>query len=153
MNGFLQRLHRASFFSPSSRPDIRGGSPGSRPGPVFIYPPDRNGRIGCCFNTFQSQISRSVQWLKRLRRRRAAFHRLLVRRESKNIQSGDSQIINAPHLFVFRLICLLCHFLKNLKYSPPLSQCPLGSQRAPASMVRLSESPPSPGGRDPVGIP
>lgn len=57
MNGFLQRLHRASFFSPSSPADIRGGSPGSRTGPVFIYPPSRNGRIRCCFNTFQSQIS------------------------------------------------------------------------------------------------
>lgn len=58
MNGFLQRLHRASFFSPSSQADIRGGSPGSRPGSLFIYPPGRNGRIGCCFNTLKSQISR-----------------------------------------------------------------------------------------------
>lgn len=126
MNGFLQRLHRASFFSPSSQADIRGGSPGSRPGSVFIYPPGRNGRIGCCFNTFKSQISRQCPMAEKAETAKGggengAFRCLLVRRESKNIQSGDSLIINAPHLFVFRLICRLCHFLKNLKYPPAAS--------------------------------
>lgn len=47
--------------------------------------------------------------------------------KSKNIQSSDSLIINAPDLFVLRVICPLCHFPKNLKYP-----CPLGPHWAPA---------------------
>lgn len=38
MNGFLQRPYRASFFSPSSEADIRGGSPGSRQAKCFSIP-------------------------------------------------------------------------------------------------------------------
>lgn len=38
MNGFLQWPYRASFFSPSSEVDIRGGSPGSRQAKCFSIP-------------------------------------------------------------------------------------------------------------------
>lgn len=38
MNGFLQWPYRASFFSPSSEADIRGGSPGSRQAKCFSIP-------------------------------------------------------------------------------------------------------------------
>lgn len=38
MNGFLQWSYRASFFSPSSEADIRGGSPGSRQAKCFSIP-------------------------------------------------------------------------------------------------------------------
>lgn len=38
MNSFLQWPYRASFFSPSSEADIRGGSPGSRQTKCFSIP-------------------------------------------------------------------------------------------------------------------
>lgn len=111
-SGFTER----HSFRPHPRLTSEGEAQGDGPAQCLSIPPGRNGRIRCCFNTFQSQRSWQCPMAETAK---MAFRCLLVRRGSKNIQSGDSQLINVSHLFVVRLICPLCHFLKNLKYPPP----------------------------------
>jgi len=65
MNGFLQWLYRASFFSPSSEADIRGGSPGSLQAKCFSIPlvgVDVSGAVLMCLKKKNKAVSNDLRW-------------------------------------------------------------------------------------------